>query len=261
MKKFKFVEWHQGLNEMGQQLDTKFSFAHKEEDGSYSNTMPWVKCRDYFGDALHAVQTSTKQGIYGFSFNPKKQPFDTDKCRLLIKFTNEESYNAYLKNYNHFKKELRPLTSNVGYGTIHKTDDPLVLLVVANPLWQQSVMNISWFTYVHKCLSYPNLDHNKSFYDNMCNHRYVSKDWQGNMIERNTNEQGYIKDKKNQLEVYLKHIKAINKDLKFIHGWDVPKGISIIHNSSGFSSMLSNFWGEIGQRIKNALDNQAVAQA
>ena len=69
------------------------------------------------------------------------------------------------------------------------------------------------------------------------------------------------KDKKNQLEVYLKHIKAINKDLKFVHGWDVPKDIRIIHNNSGFSSMLSNFWGEIGQRIKNALDNQTVAQA
>ena len=151
---FKYIDWHQNLAQIPQQLNTCFALAHKEGNGVYSNTMPFVKCRDFFGDVLEAIQTNTPKGIYGFMFDPAAQPFDTDKCHMLVQFVSEESKQAFLKNHAAFKKELRLLTKGIGYGTIHniKAEQPTIL-VVANPIWQQSVIGISWFTFVLKTLS------------------------------------------------------------------------------------------------------------
>jgi len=66
----KLIDWKQNLGEIPQQLNTRFAFAHMEGNGVYSNTMPFVRCRDFFGDVLEAVQTGTAQGIYGFCRSP-----------------------------------------------------------------------------------------------------------------------------------------------------------------------------------------------
>lgn len=258
--KFKYKEWNQGLAEIGQQLNTKFAFANKDEEGNYYNVMPWVKCRDFFGDALEANQTQETKGIYGFKFDPKVQHMTTDKCRLLIKFVNEQSRDAYIKNYNHFKKELRPLTAGIGYGTIYdlSNEDDLVVLVVANPIWIATVANISWFTYVHKALSYPNLDHTQTFFQNMLNHQYDWTDWEGNVQQKNTNERNYMNSAYPNVLTFLKNIRTLSK-FKYCHGYSTPVDISQVHNNAGFVAVCKNFYTNIGASLKEFL-NEPVAQ-
>ena len=250
---FKYIDWQQGLAQIGQQLNTEFAFAFQNEDKSYSNNMPFVKCRDFFGDVLLAYETQQKQGIYGFKFDPNKQQLTTDKCRILIKFETTESYLAYKKNYDHFKKELRPLSAEIGYGTIHKLEADTakhIVLVVANPIWQKSVANISWFTFVHKCLSYPNLDHTKSFFDNMLNHTWLVEDWEGNKEHRPTNEQRYLEQTKDTIHLYLKNIKKLTSNLQYSHGYTTQKEVGTVHNSAGFVAVVGRFYSSIGEKLK-----------
>lgn len=256
--KFNYTDWKQGLAQIGQQLNTTFALATKQADGSYTNNMPFVKCRDFFGDVLHAVQTNETQGIYGFKFDPAVQKLDTDKCRLLIQFQTPESYQAFQKNYNHFKKELRALTSNIGYGKMHLLDDGKTILIVANPIWQQTVVNISWFTFVHKCLSYPNLDLTKSFVDNMQNHEFEVEDWQNNKIMRATNERDYFNKAYPNILTYLKNIKTLSNNNQFVHGYNEVVGISTVHNSSGFVAVCKNFFSDIGAKLKVLCDAQPI---
>lgn len=247
--KFKYIDWNQNLLQIPQQLNTLFAFAHYEGNGVYSNNMPFVKCRDFFGDVLEAVQTKTKQGIYGFRFDPTKQPFDTDKCRMLIEFASEESKKAFIKNHAAFKKELRLLTKGLGYGTIKniKADKPMVL-VLANTIWQQSVIGISWFTYVLKVLSYPQLDTTKSFKD-AC------------LSLENCNEKAYMSAVKDTLEVFLKNYKKLTKNLQYVHGYNTPQQINVVHNSAGFKSVLWGYLGDIGKQLKELMHHETMAKA
>ena len=236
--KFKYIDWQQNLAEIPQQLNTLFSLAHKEGNGVYSNTMPFVKCRDFFGDVLEAVQTNSPKGIYGFMFDPTKQPFDTDKCRMLVQFVSEESKQAFIKNYDAFKKELKQLTNGIGYGTIRDLEaDQPTLLIVANPIWQASVVGISWYTYVLKVLSYPNLDTTKSFKE-AC------------LALDKTNEKSYMTAVKDNLELFLKNFQKLTSNLKYVHGYPYPTNISTVHNSAGFKSVLFAYLGEVGKQLK-----------
>ncbi len=246
--KLKLIDWKQGLAEIPQQLNTKFAFAHKEGNGVYSNNMPFVKCRDFFGDVLEAVQTGTPKGIYGFMFDTTKQPFDTDKCRMLVQFVSEESKQAFLKNYNHFKKELKFLTGGLGYGTIRdiEAENP-TLLVIANPIWQQSVVGISWFTYVLKVLSWPTLDTTKSFVE-AC----LSLD--------NSNEKSYMNAVKDNINIFLKNFKTLTNNLQYVHGYNEPQTISVIHNSAGFKSVLFGLLGDVGKQLKELMHHEAMAK-
>ena len=244
----KLIDWKQNLAEIPQQLNTRFAFAHMEGDGVYSNTMPFVKCRDFFGDVLEAVQTGTTQGIYGFRFDPTQQPFDTDKCRLLIQFVSEESKQAFIKNHKTFKKSLRLLTNNISYGTIHniKAEQPTVL-VVANPIWQHSVIGISWFTYVLKVLSYPQLDATKSFKKACLN-------------LDNSNEKAYMSAVKDTLEVFLQNYKKLTKNLQYVHGYNTPQQIYVVHNSAGFKSVLWSYLGDVGKQLKELMHHETMAK-
>ena len=246
--KFKYIDWNQNLAQIPQQLNTLFAFAHYEGNGVYSNNMPFVKCRDFFGDVLEAVQTGTTKGIYGFRFDPTKQPFDTDKCRLLIQFVSEESKQAFIKNHKAFKKSLRLLTNSIGYGTIHniKAEQPTVL-VVANPIWQQSILGISWFTFVLKTLSWPNLDTTKSFVD-AC------------LALPNSNEKAYMSAVQNNINVFLNNFKKLTKNLQYVHGYPTPQQIYVVHNSAGFKSVLWGYLGDVGKQLKELMHHETVAK-
>lgn len=257
--KFNYTDWQQGLSQISQQLNTTFAFATKQENGSYTNNMPFVKCRDFFGDVLEAVQTNTPKGIYGFNFNPAVQKLTTDKCRLLIQFETPESYEAYAKNYTHFKKELKELTAGVAYGTMQHLDDQKTILIVANTIWQKTVANISWFTFVHKCLSYPNLDHTKSFVDNMLNHQYETSDWEGKKTLRDTNEKNYMNRAMPALLTFLKNIKTLSTGWQYVHGYDTAKDISTIHSNAGFVAICKHFYSSIGNKLKELHDAQPIA--
>jgi len=256
--KYNYTDWKQGLAQIGQQLNTTFAFATKQKDGSYTNNMPFVKCRDFFGDVLEAVQTKTPKGIYGFNFNPKAQKFDTDKCRMLIQFETPESYEAFGKNYIHFKKELRDLTASIGYGTMHYLEDGKTILMVTKPIWQSTVANISWYTFVLKCLSYPNLDYTKSFVDNMLTHQYEVADWEGKKTLRDTNEKNYMNSAIGSLPTFLKNLEQLSTGWQYVHGYPSEQGISAVHNNAGFVAICKNFYGGIGAKLKELYNAQPI---
>lgn len=258
--KFNYTDYNQHLAEITQQLNTSFAFATKKEKGVYTNTMPFVKCRDFFGDVLLAVETKTQQGIYGFYFNPKKQVFATDKCRMLIEFVSEESKEAFKANMKHYRKELEELTPACKYGRVWNLEaEKPMLLVVADPIWQQSVANISFYTFVLKVLSYPTLDKTKKFFDAVEELTIEGKDWEGKDIIKSTNESAYYKATKAVLPYFCKYLKVLSDKLTHVHGYKEPTVVSVVHNSAGFKALCLTKFGQIGERLKAHLKLEGVA--
>ncbi len=245
--KFVKTNWNQNLSEIGQQLNVKFAFGVISEDKTtVTNGMSFVKCRDFFGDVLLALEENVTKGIYGFSFNPKKHKIDTEHTRILVQCPDITTYNNFLTNFKHHRTTFAEL-SGVSYGRIRKLND-LTIMVTANKFWMKSVPNISWFTYFLKCCCYP-LDNTKTLFENLETQKYLTADWTGALLNQTTNECNYYNKSKHALVVMLENIKRLNKNLPYVSGWDTQKEINTVHNSSGFSAMCANYWGEFGSRL------------
>lgn len=236
--KYNYTEHNQHLAEIKQNLDTRFSFGFIDGD-TVTNSMPYVKCRDFFGDALWAKETNSTKGIYGFKFNPEHQKINEDSTNILVQFVSPESKQAFINAFVYFQEELSGLTNEVSYGTIVDIKEELLLLVQAPTFWQSTIPCISWYTYVLKCFSFPQLKKDKPFFEAVKEMTHTSIDWDDNEVENPTQETNYLTAVINILPKFLKNIQVIMSKSKTVHGYKNSADINIIHNSTGFKSLLS----------------------
>lgn len=245
MIKFKETLYGQHLNEIRQSLDIRMAFVRKGKDGHYTNIHEFVKCRDFMGDVLHAIQAKKAVKIYGFSYNPKNQlaPYSR-KFMVACKFPDVTSRANFIVNSHILKK----YDSKVKLTILPDQD---FILVEASPLWVRSVAGLSFFTFLLKCIGYY-WEPTKLFWENLEQTTAKSVSWDGIETFNPTIEAQYYKDTKKNLEKFVELLPQMTKNLKTKHGHDQNADISRVHNYSGFVSVCK-FNNGVGIRFKNLL--------
>lgn len=247
----KFVEkkFDGGLAEIPQTFDVKFAFVYRNSDGSYSNQMPFVKCRDFLGDAISAVQDKQTKSIYGFSWNPKKQKMYSNKLMLVVKFPEVGHTDDFITNHCCMGQNYLANLSGVSFGKVTKIDEQ-TLIIEAPKFWKQSVAAISFYTYCLKCFSYK-LDLKKPFVDAVLETKCESVEWDGTKKVRKTLEAVYMEDIKVHFALFTSLLKNMTKKLSTVHGYPVGSSINKVHNNSGFISVIRWRTGDVGTRFSN----------
>lgn len=253
-----FVEtkYNQAYAEIGQSLDIKFSFVKRKDTGTYTNMFNPVKCRDFLGDCLDAIQHQKVNSIYGFTFDGKKNKIYKAKTFLSLHFPNTETKETFLKQ----SWMLRTYTYHIGFVRVSNIPDTNIVLVEASKFWQSSIAAMSLFTFIIKCLCYKLDIVGKNLFDVIRGIEVDYKNWDGTIIQVKTTEAQHIKNiDTDKIVFFLKNIKKLTKDLPNVSGYDSPKTISTVHNNSGFISILGNMDlpGNIIQQRVNLLYKKA----
>lgn len=241
--KFTLTKFGNHLNEITQNLDIKFSFARKLPSGNYTNIHSLVKCRDFLGDVLHSVENKKPVSIYGFKFDPKKQELPyKNKTLLYMSFPTKKDYSNFLLD------DLWKIEDDLKIRrTILHPISNTSCLIEGSRLWSQSIVGISFYTFVLKCSTYQRLD--PDFWTSISMTTYNRTAWDGTLTNVPTVESRYVKVTKEYLPLFLKHFKSLVKNMSSVSGLETNEYIGTIHNNSGFKSVICNHSGEVGQRF------------
>jgi len=68
------------------------------------------------------------------------------------------------------------------------------------------------------------------------------------MFQVGITEAEYAKSVSGKINLFVRNIKKLTAKLPTVHGQD-SKNISVIHNNSGFVSVIKNHTGIVGQRL------------
>lgn len=202
------VNYESKYNQIFQSLELKFSFVNKVEEGVFKQMFDIVKCRDYLADCAHSRNLGISINVFGFEFDYKETPLDEDKFRMMIKFPNNTSMENFKKNidYIHNKEKI----AGVSETEIIETEDKSVLIIEADPIWQQTAWKISLYTFFLKVASYPSLDEIQ----------YPEREYMG--VYNNVNE-----------KKFLSNVKKITSDYV-----TATLDKFLLHNRTGFYSIL-----------------------
>ena len=141
--------------EIFQSISLLFSFVTKKED-TYTQLFSPVKCRDFLGDVVWSKKTGQAVNIYGFNYDYKQAPFDNDMLRMSLTFPNEETKINFVKNFPFLgEKQIQSATSAPHF---FLTNDPLSIIIEADPIWQSAQWKLSLFTYYLKLMCYPDVN-------------------------------------------------------------------------------------------------------
>jgi hypothetical protein len=133
-------------NEIFQNTDVKFSFLHKEDDGTFKELFYRAKCRDFLGDVIYGTKYSIPTSIYGFTWEGDKHNIDADACRLLVQFPDKLTKNIFLAQKDEW---------GINWGIYCDVEDnPLCIVVEADPKWQERIYMISLLTLLIKLSTY-----------------------------------------------------------------------------------------------------------
>jgi hypothetical protein len=148
-------------SEIFQSISLLFAFVNKKEN-IYSQIFFPVKCRDFLGDCIWSKATGLPAQIYSFSFDNNKTPLDTNYLRMSLTFPTIEVLDNFKNNFSSLNKKeatVNPVITRTNY---FETDDPLTLIIEADPIWQSNVWKISLYTYYLKLLCYKDVKELKS---------------------------------------------------------------------------------------------------
>ena len=149
-------------SEIFQSISLLFSFVSKKEE-EYHQLFHPVKCRDFLGDCIWSKKTGNPVNIYSFYYDYKSHPYNEDMLRMSLTFPTNEALKNFKSNFEPFlhKKETRPATepSGIYMCKYHEiTNNPLTLIIEADPIWQSSAWKLSLFTYYLKLMCYPDVN-------------------------------------------------------------------------------------------------------
>ena len=113
-----FVEYedpYADLSEIGQVGTLRFCFATFTDDNTVRGQHLFVKCRDFLNDVVigsHGGYETPE--IYGFTYDGKANPIDTDKTRMVMMMRTE-------REANNFKLNLKKLNNMLTSSGLEKT--------------------------------------------------------------------------------------------------------------------------------------------
>ena len=241
------VNWFKNsrnLNEIYQQTGTMFAFASLQSEG-ITQCHEWVKCRDFLPDVVKSQITGKAWPIYGFAFDPKKNPnIDFDKIRMLVSKNSvlkqdknfERKIESSLKLLNHFEDMIKEdRTEVVRVDESGQKNYKSVFLFSGPSMWLESPFLVSMYTFLirlgDKELEFENQSELEKELEKLAD---LHKD--GKLVD---NDAGYLRNSWNKLELVMKNYSDLFKIKNNIH--DVYSNeeysISSFHNSSGFNSL------------------------
>lgn len=237
----KFVQsvFKDQLAEIGQQLNIRVAFVVQRKDGHYTNAHPFVKCRDFLGDTLYALETKQSFSIYGFKFNPKVQSIYSKYTRFVWEFPNKEAFinfKTQLHRVNDYEKvnKLRKTTFK-----IVKTDKKKIYVITTGSnFWKKSVFNISLYTFLLKSLGYK-LDPQLSLLAAIEQTTVQYTTWDGTVQQRRTNEADYASKAGAKLHTVLVKLRAVNKNLPSVIGTKDEYTTHNVHYHCGFVATIT----------------------
>ncbi len=219
---------NQKLEEEEQNIKTKFFFVEKQEDYTYTQITPYIKCRDFLNDVLYCITFNTKIHVYSFKYESNNTQKDT--LFLSLKFCSKKAVEEFKENFNYILK-FETLYKFSTYTTYEETNTPTVLLIKHNPFWFSNTLTLSFFTFILRCLSHPNITGN--FWKFISNTRQLYRKWDGQIIEIPSKESRYIIDTP-LLSYFIKNLPKISatyKQKEYSDKYD-------IHNFGGFICYL-----------------------
>jgi hypothetical protein len=220
---------NQKLEEEEQNIKTKFFFVEKQEDYTYTQITPYIQCRDFLNDVLYCITFNTKIHVYNFKYESNNTQKDT--LYLNLKFCSKKAVEEFKENF-HYLLKFETLYKFLIYTTYEKTNKPTVLLIKHNPFWFSNTLTLSFFTFILRCLSHPNITGN--FWEFILNTRQLYKKWNGQIIELPSKESRYIEDTP-LLSYFVKNLPKISstyKQKEYSDKYD-------IHNFGGFICYLT----------------------
>ena len=137
--------------EIYQDSDLKFAIA-VENEHEIRQVHDFVKCRDFFNEALVASQIGCESpAIYGFTYPSQQYPVDLTVTRMVLK---GKDFSKLLKNiellndYEAMFREEEPFE----FTNICEIPDTGYYYVRSSGRWMTSTVMISLFTHIIRCL-------------------------------------------------------------------------------------------------------------
>jgi hypothetical protein len=144
-------------SEIFQTKSLLFSFVTRKDE-VFTQLFQPVKCRDFLGDLIYSKKTGEPVHIYGFSYSYKKDPYDEDMLRMSLTFPNEETLQNFFNNFEELDiLATKERIADTNYSTLQLTNDPLTLIIEADPIWQSNTWKLSLFSYYLKLMCYPDV--------------------------------------------------------------------------------------------------------
>ncbi len=140
-----------GLMENSQSVDLQFAFVNK----NYEQLTTSFKCRDFMGDFLWSRVNNSIANIYGFQYNFKENPYDTECFRVSLEFPDTKVKDLFLSNlpYLHKKEE----EAGTSLCKLLETQEENVYVLEGDPIWQSTVWKTSLYTFYMKVMCYPSI--------------------------------------------------------------------------------------------------------
>lgn len=142
--------------EIYQQTKMQFAVCYREGDDIYKYS-DWVKCRDFLTDIPWSIVHKKTVSIYGFTYDPKTIPYNTDKIRYLLKDNNKDEFKNIIDNLHLLNK----IEEKNGFekSILTQIEDD-VWMIEGDIIWTESSFTVSLYTFFIKCLCYKHKDNN-----------------------------------------------------------------------------------------------------
>lgn len=247
MKEIKIKRWpeNEHLNEIYQPTKMIFAFVSSKKDG-YRQCHEFVKCRDFLHDAVRASLQKKSCEIYGFKYDPEKNPpVDTAKTRMLVSKYNvlHHADKASDKLLNELKEFMTRGRDILNYyeklaglkrrTILHKAsvgdenEDGSLWLFEGPGMWMRSSYLVSMFSFLirlgAKNVSVENIDN----------------DFKKLMNEKDNydNDVNYLKFCANKLVTVMKGRKELFWNKPILKNYPNDVSISSFHNFGGIVSL------------------------
>jgi hypothetical protein len=228
------------LSEIYQSTGFHFAFASgpKYKDGRVQ-CHEWAKCRDFLPDAARAMLTEKPCGIFGFTYDAKKNPtIDMARTRMLVTFKGVDlDVKAFEKKLlnglaiaHHYEKMAGATLSRLYAVTGHKDEN--VYMFFGPGLWMSSPFFISMYTFLirlgDKELQFKNNEELRAALKKLYEEKKAGKAY------GNDNDANYIQYSWDKLDVIIKNRKKLFPEKDGYHDiFFMGHSIDAFHNKTG----------------------------
>lgn len=219
--------------EIYQDSDLKFSFA-LEDDTTIRQVHDFIKCRDFFNEALVSSQIGcVSPSIFGFQYPSEEYPVDLEVTRLILKGGNFSTLKKNLKLLNEYEEGIRQ-EEPFEFTNLFDIPGTNHLYLCSSSRWVRSTVMVSLYTHILRCLYQYDIEA-----DNFL-------DFMEKVAEQEGNAAKYQKSINNiDLDKLIKYADTIFPDGTLpIPGMSAITSVSTIHNSGGIVSWSNSISGK-----------------
>lgn len=209
------------LYEESQTTSVRFAIAEKRKS-TYFQLHPFVKCRDFLGDVLHALENRERVFIYGFDFSGSVAVKE-ENLFLLLEADKHELQN--IEDSLEIIYNLEERISKQKTRIIDKKEDKYLLIEFPKE-WIQTNLLFSLYTFLLRCCSYKINNPKDNWIEQIVNTdgreaRYLSGDVTVHWFKK-----------------FLEILPKIKQKESSFSGYEYGENIEKVHSCSGFIYLL-----------------------